>query len=100
MRPQRVDRFGPLARELLAGAEHEGPRLLFPRLRLHEAHGRAQRRLDDAFRVRGIVLLPLDERLDLARRDQFHLMAEPVHCARPVIRSATGLHRDDAVRML
>ena len=30
MRPQRIDRFSALLHELLAGAEHDGPCLLFP----------------------------------------------------------------------
>jgi hypothetical protein len=52
-------------------------------------------RFHDRLRVRGVVLLPLDERLDVARRDQSHLKAEPVHFARPVMRPAVSLHRDD-----
>jgi hypothetical protein len=94
MRPQRVDRFGPVVHELLASAEHDGPGLLFRSPRLDLSHGRWQRCLNDRFRVGRIILLPLDE-LDVARRDRPDLVAELLHLARPVVRSTACLHRDD-----
>jgi hypothetical protein len=54
----------------------------------------------DRLRVRGVILLPLDERLNIARRDQFHVVAGPLHFARPMVGAAAGLYRDEALRML
>ena len=42
-----------------------------------------------------IVLLPFDERLDVGRRDQAHMMAQLSGLTRPVVRTGTGLHRHD-----
>ena len=68
-------------------------------LHRHEAHGRALRRLADRFGIRRIVLLPLDERLHVSRRDQPHLVPELADLAGPVMRSGARLHRDNAARL-
>jgi hypothetical protein len=43
-----------------------------------------------------IVLAPPDEGLDVGRRDQPHLMAQPADLAPPVMRAAARLHRHHA----
>src|SRR3954464_105882 len=48
----------------------------------HEAHGRALSGLADRLGICGIVLLPLDERLDVRRRDQPDRMPEHADLAR------------------
>jgi hypothetical protein len=53
-------------------------------------------RFADGLCIGGIVLLPLDERLDVGRRDQPHMMAQLTDLTRPVVRAGTGFHRDDA----
>src|SRR5271166_3002714 len=60
---------------------------------------RPLRRFTDGFGIGRVVLLPLDERLDVGRRDQSHTMAQLADLARPVVRAGTGLHRDDAWRL-
>src|SRR5215217_5652556 len=42
------------------------------------------------------ILLPLDERLDVRRRDQPDRMPEHANLARPIMGAAAGLHRDRA----
>lgn len=69
MRPQCVHRLGTLLHKLLTCPKRDGARLLFRRFRLYEPHGRPQRCLDDCLSVGGVILLPLDERLDVMRRD-------------------------------
>src|SRR3954447_5064577 len=48
------------------------------------------------FCIRGIVLLPLDEWLDVRRRDQPDRMPEHANLARPIMGAAAGLHGDRA----
>src|SRR4051794_37419199 len=62
----------------------------------HKAHGRALSGLTDRLGICGIVLLPLDERLDVRRRDQPDRMPEHAHLACPIMGAAAGLHRDRA----
>jgi hypothetical protein len=61
-------------------------------LRRHKAHGRALGCLADRLRIGHIILLPLNERLHVSRRDQSDLMTKPSDLARPVMRAAAGLH--------
>jgi hypothetical protein len=60
---QRIDDLGPLPDQEIAGPEHEGGGLGLLALGRHKAHGRALGRLADGFRIRRVILLPLDEGL-------------------------------------
>ena len=100
MRSQRVHRFGALFHELFARPESHRSGLLFCGLWLHEPHGRSQCRLDDGLRIGGVILLPLDERLDVNRRNQPNLVAVARHFPRPVMGTGTSLHRHKARRLL
>ena len=64
-----------------------------------EAHARARRRLLDRLGVRGIVLVPLDERFDVARRQQPYRVTELLDRAPPIVRRSAGLHRQHAPRL-
>lgn len=97
VRAQGVDQLSALIDQLFAGAKHNRPGLLL--LALGEAHRWPLRRLDDRLRIRCVVLMPLDERFDIARGNQFRLMAKPGHLARPVVGTAARLHRHDTCRM-
>ena len=57
-------------------AEHDGCGLLVRALEGHKAHGRALGGLADRLGIRHVVLLSLDERLHVSRRDQLHRVAE------------------------
>ncbi len=65
-----VDRLCPLAYREIARPEHHAAGLLLFVLHRREAHARPLRRLADRLGVGRVVLLPLDERLDVGRRDQ------------------------------
>ena len=39
-------------------------------------HFRTLCRLDNRFSISGIILLPFDERFNVSRRDQFHIVAK------------------------
>ena len=95
MPAQGVDGLRSLADEQIAGAEHHGGRLLRLALHGHEAHGRPLGGLADRLGIRHVVLLALDERLHVGRRDQPHLVAELADRAAPVMRARAGLHGDD-----
>src|SRR5215472_12729203 len=51
----------------------------------NEAHARPLGRFTDGLRIGRIVLLPLDERLDVGRRDQAHIMTQLSDLTRPVV---------------
>src|SRR6516165_12689521 len=91
-----VDALGALTHQKIAGAEHDAVRLLLFALDRNEAHAWPLRRFTDGLCIGGVVLLPLDERLDVDRRDQAHMMTQLSDLARPVVRAGTGFHRNDA----
>src|SRR6516165_9574589 len=72
---QSVDALGALTNQEIAGSKHDAVRLLLFGLDRNEAHARPLGRFTDGLCTGGIVLLPLDERLDVGRRDQAHMMA-------------------------
>ena len=78
------------------GSEHDAVRLLLFGLDRNETHARPLGRFTDRFCIGGVVLLPLDERLDVGWRDQAHMMALLSDFARQVMRAGAGFHRDDA----
>ena len=100
MRSQRIHGFSALLHELFARPERNRSGLLFLGLGFHKPHGRSQRRLDDCFRIGGVILLALDERLDVVRRDQPDLMPVAGHFPRPMMRTGAGLHHHEARRLL
>src|SRR6516164_5048901 len=90
-----VDALGALPHQEIAGSEHDAVRLLLSGLDRNEAHARPLGRLTDGLGIGRIVLLPSDERLDVGRRDQAHMMAQLSDLTRPVVRAGTGFHRND-----
>src|SRR5215831_13275180 len=91
-----VDALGALPHQEIAGAEHDAVRLLLFGFDRNKAHARPRGRFTDGLCIGRIVLLPLDERLDVARRDQAHIMTQLSDLTRPVVRPGTGFHRDHA----
>src|SRR5215467_13514425 len=78
-----VDALGALPHQEIAGAEHDAVCLLLFGLDRNKAHARPLGRFTDGLCIGGIVLLPLDERLDVGRRDQAHMMAQLSDLTRP-----------------
>jgi hypothetical protein len=89
---QSVDQLGALADEHLPRAKQHGAGLLVFRLHRDQAHGGAQRRLDNGLRIRGVVFLALYERLHMDRRDQAHRVAKLPKFASPAICRGASLH--------
>src|SRR3954463_11561507 len=83
MPAQGIDDLGPLPHQEIAGPEHESGGLGLLAFGSHEAHGRALGGLADRLGIRGIVLLPLDEWLDVRRREQPHPPPEHAELAPP-----------------
>ena len=94
--PNRIGQLRPLPNQQLPGTEHHRAGLGLDRLHRNAAHGGSGRRLHDRRSIVGVVLLPLDEGLDLHRRNQFHLVSHSTDLATPVMGSATGLQRHRA----
>ena len=76
------------------------PPLLLLRLGRHEAHLRALGRDDNRLGIGRVVLLALDERTHVLRRNQLDLVAKPDQFARPVMRAAASLHHHHCWRLL
>src|SRR6516225_4569141 len=93
---QSVDALGALPHQEIAGSEHDAVRLLLFGLDRNKAHAWPLRRFTDGLCIGRIVLLPPDERLDVGWCDQAHVMAQLTDLTRPVVRTGTGFHRDDA----
>ena len=75
--PRRAfDALGALPHQEIAGSEHDAVRLLLFALDRNKAHARPLGGFTDRLCIGSIVLLPLDERLDVGRRDQAHMMAQ------------------------
>src|SRR5215831_5049513 len=73
-----VDALGTLPHQEIAGSEHDAVRLLLFALDRNEAHARPLRRFTDGLCIGGIVLLPFDERLDVDRRGQTHMVCSTI----------------------
>src|SRR6201987_4839998 len=93
---QSVDALGALTHQEVPGSKHDAVRLLLFGLDRNEAHARPLGCFTDGLRIGGLVLLSLDERLDVGRRDQAHVMTQLSDLTRPVVRTGTGFYRDDA----
>ena len=76
MPPERIDQHGSLAHQQVARPVQHQNRLLFRRLHRRKPHGRAHPRFADRFRIRGIVLVRLDEGVHILRWDQSHRVPE------------------------
>src|SRR4029077_18908449 len=63
---------------------------------LHEAQGRPAHGLADRGRVVAVVLVAVDVRLDLVRRQPPHRMAQLANLAMPVMCATAGFHADRA----
>ena len=68
--------------------------MLLGAFRRRKAHRRTRHRLADRFRIRRVVLVPLDEGANVLRRDQPDLMAQRLYLTRPVVRTGAGFHAD------
>ena len=90
MAAQGVDRLRALPDQQLAHAEDHCRALGLFALDRNKAHSR----LADRLSIGGIILLPLDERLHIGRRDQPHVMAQLANFA--AVSAATGFHCHDA----
>src|SRR3954463_3792230 len=88
--------LGPLPYQEIARPEYESGGLGLLAFGSHKAHGRALGGLADRLGICGIVLLPLDERLDVCRREQPDPMPQPAALAGSIMGAAAGLHRDRA----
>ena len=97
---QRIDQLRALADQEVPCPEQHGARLLFRRLDGDEAHGRPACCLRNCFRVRRIVLLAFDKRLDVRGRNQANFMPGVADSPTPVMGAPAGLHGDDAARPL
>lgn len=71
-----VDRLRTFPDEELSDTEGQGCSLGIFALHGHEAHRRPQGRFTDRLRIRGVILLPLHETLDVDGRDQPHVMGQ------------------------
>ena len=100
MTTQRIDQLRALADQKVPCPEKHGARLLFLRLDGDEAHGRPACRLRNRFRIRRVVLLAFDKRLDVRGRDQANFMPGVADSPTPVVGAPAGLHGDDEARLL
>src|SRR5215212_2744798 len=95
---ERVDGLRALADQKVPRAEHDGCGLLVRTLAGNKAHSEPLSGLADRFGIGHVVLLPLDERLHVRRRDETDRMAELGDLTPPVVGAATGLHGHRAGR--
>lgn len=100
MSAQRIDHLGSLTNQKASRLQHHRCCLLLGRFDWNKAHCLANHGLTDRLGVGGIRLAPLDERLDLGRRVQPHLVTECRDLARLVTRAAAGLKGDQTHRLL
>src|SRR6516165_1695725 len=97
---QRIDQLCALTDQEIPRPKQHGARLLFLGFDSNEAHGRSARCFRNRFRVRRVVLLAFDKRLDVRRRDQANFMPGVVDSPTPVMGAPAGLHRDDTAWLL
>ena len=93
-----VDQHGPLTHQQLASPVQHQYSLALGALDRHEPHGRPGHRLADRFGITRVGLATLHVRLDVGRRHQPNLVAEPDQLARPVVARSASLHSDQARR--
>lgn len=71
---------------------------LFRRLDRHEAHGRPLHRFGDRLGIAVVVLVTLEERLDVLRRDQTRIVTERRQLAPDMVGARARLHADQVAR--
>src|SRR5262249_11912899 len=71
---------------------------LLRRLDRHELHGRSLHRFRDCLGVAVVVLVSLEERLHVLRRDQTHIVTKSCNLSCDKMRAGTGFHPDQAAR--
>src|SRR4051794_16005362 len=98
MASQGIDGLGALANQQVSRAEHDGSGLRLLTFHGHEAHGGPLGGLADRLSIGHVVLLSLDERLHVRRRDQLHRVAELGDLAPPVMGARTSLQGHRAGR--
>ena len=100
MAAKRVGQLRALPDQHFPGAEQHGARLLIGRFDSDRPHRRPLRRLNDRFRVGRVVLLTLDERLHIDRRNEPHLMPLGDEEPAPIVGCRASFHRHNASRQL
>ena len=98
MTAHRVDQLCALAQQQCPGSVQHHRRLLLDRLDRDKTHVRSDHGFADAFGIGRVVLVGLDERADVLRRDQPDVMAETLQLARPVMAARAGLNADQRPR--
>jgi len=94
----RVDDRGLLPDEEMPRAMENQAALLLGRFGRHEAHARPLYCLADGLGIGSVILLALDVRLHIGRRDEPHGMPESFQLARPMMRGSARLDADEAGR--
>src|SRR5712675_3202650 len=89
--PDRINHRGLLANKQMPCAVKHQAALLLRRLGGHKPHVGSGDSLTDGLGISGVILLPLDVRLDVGRRHQPHRMAKCLELARPVVRRGASL---------
>jgi hypothetical protein len=64
----------------------------------NEAHRRALDSFDDGFRIAVVVLVTLEKRLHVLRRNKSHVVTKREQSSGDVMRACAGLHADQAPR--
>src|SRR5919199_2229820 len=98
MASQGIDGLGALADQKITGAKHDRCGLRLLTLHGYKPHGWALSGLTDRLGIRSIVLLSLDERLHVSRRDELDRVAEFADLPAPVVGAGAGLHGNRAGR--
>ena len=80
-----IDRPRPLAHEARAHPMQSQQIHLLRCFDRHETHGRSQHGFRNRFSIAVVVLVPLEERFDVLRRDQTHVVAQSGQLAADVM---------------
>src|SRR6266566_4475332 len=93
-----VDHTRTLADEARAHAMQSQKIHLLGRLDRHKMHGWPLHGFRNRLRIAVVVLVSLEERLHVLRRDQTHIVASGLQLPADVMGTRTGLHADQAAR--
>ncbi len=93
-----IDHPGPLTDQAGTDPMQRQKVHLLGRLDANEAHRRPLHRFDNRLGIPAIDLVALEERLDVLRGDQPHVMAERLQSAPDMMSTGTGFHTDEAAR--
>jgi hypothetical protein len=100
MGADRIDDRGLLPDEEVPRTMKHQAALLLGTFGRDEAHVRPLHGLADGLGIGRIVLLALDVRLHIGRRDEAHGMTESLKFARPMMRRRAGLDADQSGRQI